>query len=360
MPKLLPLTNKATTKAVVVVQLTVAAVRDVMMPMLHDDWVLVKIKAVAINPTDWKHVRYGVADIGCRVGCDYAGVVEEVGSKVSNFAKGDRITGWIHGANRVNRESGSFAEYAVAKASVQRKIPDNLSFEEAATLGVAIMTVGLGMYKNLQLPLPTEPCKEAFPLLIYGGSTATGMAGIQFAKLSGLTVITTCSPRNFDLVKGLGADAVFDYNSPTCAADIKELTKNRLTYAWDCTGEGTIICAQAMSDCEPGNYGTIMPADYDLLKATNPQVHGQDCIRGYDTMGEFYCWLGQTPVTPNPEDIQFYQSFLALTQPLLENGSIKPLPATVNKNGSGLEGVLKGLEEMELGNVSGEKLVYTI
>jgi hypothetical protein len=77
-------------------------------------------------------------------------------------------------------------------------------------------------------------------------------------------------------------------------------------------------------------------------------------------MGEFYCWLGQTPVTPNPEDMQFYQSFLALTQPLLENGSIKPLPATVNKNGSGLEGVLKGLEEMELGNVSGEKLVYTI
>lgn len=77
-------------------------------------------------------------------------------------------------------------------------------------------------------------------------------------------------------------------------------------------------------------------------------------------MGEDYHWLGQTPVTPNPEEMQFYQSFLSLTQPLLQNWSIKPLPAAVNKKGSGLEGVLKGLEEMEAGNVSGEKLVYTV
>jgi len=88
----------ATTKAVVVVELKIAAVRDVLMPIVRDDWVLVKVKAVATNPTDWKHIAYGAADIGCRVGCDYAGIVEEVGSKVTNFSKGDRITGWIHGS----------------------------------------------------------------------------------------------------------------------------------------------------------------------------------------------------------------------------------------------------------------------
>lgn len=216
------------------------------------------------------------------------------------------------------------------------------------------------MYQDLQLPLPTEPSKEPFPLLIYGGSTATGMVGIQLAKLSGLTVITTCSPHNFDLVKSLGADAVFGYKSTTCAADIKQLTKNRLTHAWDCTGDGAAICAQAMSDCEPGTYGTIMPADYELLSASNPKVHGRDPVCGYDTNGESYYWLGQTPVTPDPQDMQFYQSFLALTQPLLQNGKIKPLPMAVNRNGSGLEGALKGLEEMEEGKISGEKLVYTI
>lgn len=216
------------------------------------------------------------------------------------------------------------------------------------------------MYKGLKLPLPTQPTKEPFPLLVYGGSTATGMAGIQFAKLSGLTVITTCSPHNFDLMKSLGADAVFDYKSPTCAADIKQFTNNSLKYSWDCTGDGAGICAAAMSDSEEGTYGTIMPSDYELLAKTNPKVHGQDFMRGYDSMGEFYYWLGDAPVQPDPEEMEFYGSFLELTQPLLENGSIKPLKAALNKTGSGLEGALKGLEEMQAGSVSGEKLVYTI
>ncbi|KAI1191561.1 putative alcohol dehydrogenase [Nemania serpens] len=349
-----------TTKAIVVTSLGRATVQDVFMPLVRDDWVLVKVKAVAINPTDWKHVALGGADVGCRVGCDYAGVVEKIGSKVTNFKVGDRITGWVHGSNRVNHESGAFAEYAVAKASTQRKIPDSMTFEDAATLGTAIMTVGLGMYKRLKVPLPTEPSKAPFPILIYGGSTATGMVGIQFAKLSGLQVIATCSPHNFELVKSFGADAVFDYKSPTCAADIKEFTQNRLTYSWDCTGDGAGVCAAAMSDAEPGVYGTIMPSDYELLTKTNPKVEGQPFMRGYDAQGEDYLWFGQMPVTPDIKEMKYYQFFLALTQPFLENGSIKPPRAVLNKTGSGLEGVLKGLREMEAGNISGEKLVYTI
>ncbi|KAI0533436.1 chaperonin 10-like protein [Xylaria digitata] len=109
----------ATTKTVVVVRLKEAAVREVLMLIVRDGWVLVKVKAVALSPTNWKHVEWEGADVGCRVGCDYAGIVGEVGNNVTNFKKGDRITGWIHGSNRVNHESGSFAEYAIAKAAVQ-------------------------------------------------------------------------------------------------------------------------------------------------------------------------------------------------------------------------------------------------
>ena len=216
------------------------------------------------------------------------------------------------------------------------------------------------MYKDLKLPLPTQPSKVPFPLLIYGGSTATGMAGIQFTKLSGLTVITMCSPHNFDLVRSFGADAVFDYKSPTCAAEIKEFTKNSLVYAWDCTGDGAGLCAAAMSDAEPGNYGSIMPADLDLLRKTNPHVTGHEFVRGYDTMGEKYLWLGETLIEPDLEPMRFYMSFLELTQPLLQNGSIRPLKMALNKTGSGLEGALAGLEEMQAGKVSGEKLVYSL
>lgn len=74
------------TKAIVIQKAGLAEIQDVSVPKLRDDYILVKTKAVALNPTDWKHVDY-LADPGARVGCDYAGVVEEVGSKVTTGLK---------------------------------------------------------------------------------------------------------------------------------------------------------------------------------------------------------------------------------------------------------------------------------
>lgn len=87
-----------TTKAIVYVEKGKAAIQDVPIPKLRDDYVLVKVNAVGLNPTDWKHIDYGNTDPGTRSGCDYAGIVEAVGHKVQKaFKKGDRITGVVHG-----------------------------------------------------------------------------------------------------------------------------------------------------------------------------------------------------------------------------------------------------------------------
>ena len=153
------------------------------------------------------------------------GTVVEVGPKVTkSFKKGDRVAGFTHGVNAVEKEDGCFAQYAVAKGDVQCKLPDNLSDEDAATLGVGVTTVGQGLYQSLGLPLPGSGEKTDEPLLIYGGSTATGSLAIQFAVLSGCKVVTTCSPRNFPFVKALGAAEAFDYNDPECAQKIREYT----------------------------------------------------------------------------------------------------------------------------------------
>lgn len=170
-------------KAIKVVEATKAEIKEVSLPKLRDDYVLVKVEAVALNPTDWKHIDF-LSSPDATVGCDFAGVVEEVGSKVEKkWNKGDRIAGFTHGVNAVEKEDGCFAEYCVAKGDVQMKIPQSMSFEDASTLGVGVSTVGQGLYQSLKLPLPTEPSKDATPLLIYGGSTATGSLAIQYAKL---------------------------------------------------------------------------------------------------------------------------------------------------------------------------------
>lgn len=248
-------------KAIKVAEAGKAEIQEVPLPKLRDDYILVKVKSVALNPTDWKHIDF-LSKAGATVGCDYAGTVEEVGSKVTkDFKKGDRIAGFTHGVNAVEPEDGCFAEYAVVKGDVQMKIPEKMTDEEAATLGVGVSTVGQGLYQSLQLPLPGEG-KEKIPVLIYGGSTATGSLAIQYAKLSGLEVITTCGSHNHNFAKKLGASKAFDYKDEDCGQQIREYTQDKLTHAFDCISEGksTQICADALSS-KGGTVSLLLPAE---------------------------------------------------------------------------------------------------
>ena len=156
-------------------------------PSLQETDILVRPKAVALNPTDWKHIEYRRARDNCIVGCDYAGVVEEVGTAVGRRWKpGDRIFGCSHGANLVNPDDGVFAELALVRGDLQMKIPDNVSFEQAATFPLGAITVGQGLYQKalrLELPNPSLFIDRKTPVLIYGGGTSTASLAIQFAKL---------------------------------------------------------------------------------------------------------------------------------------------------------------------------------
>ncbi|KAH9221606.1 chaperonin 10-like protein [Leptodontidium sp. 2 PMI_412] len=336
-----------------------AAAVEASVPVLRDDYILVKVKAVALNPTDWKHVNWLTSE-GARIGCDYAGIVEEVGSKVTKpFKKGDRIAGVAHGGNEVNHEDGAFGNIITVKGDLQIKIPDNLSFEEASTLGVGITTVGQGLYQSLQLPLPDKPATEKTYLLIYGGSTATGALAIQFAKLSGLTVAVTCSPRNFDYVKSLGADAAFDYSSPTCAQDIQEWSSGKISHAFDCISEGDSIkiTVSAMSP-SGGVYSSLLPVPADQVKGFNEKVESKSTL-AYTAVGEAFNF-GPNQIPAMPDHLEFGKMFWELSRGLLEEGKVKVHKPSVDKYGKGFEGILKGMDEMKSGNVSGEKLVFTL
>ena len=330
-------------------------VSDRSIPKLRDDYILVKTATVAINPTDWKHIDF-LATEGALAGCDYAGTVEEVGKLVTKqWKKGDRVAGFAHGGDAVQRENGSFAEYIVAKGDVQMAIPNGVSFEEAATLGVGVFTVGQGLYQSLGLPFPTEPAKEAFPVLIYGGSTATGSLAIQFAKLSGLTVIATSSPKNFSLCKSIGADAVFDYNDPSAAEQIRHYTNNNLKYAFDTISleQSAAICAAALSSASGCTYSS-------LLKVKLPRDDIENKYTLVYTVANEYFRMGQEgPEFPaKREDFEFAKKFGDIAEKLLAEGKFKVHPPSVRKGG--LKGVLEGLQEMREGKVSAEKLVYRV
>lgn len=327
-------------------------VTDRPIPKLRDDYILVKTVSVGLNPTDWKHIAY-LSPPGVLVGCDYSGIVEEVGKGVKKqFKKGDRICGFAHGANAVQPEDGSFAEYIVVKGDLQMKIPEHMSFQDAATLGVGINTVGQALYQSLKLALPTEPIKDATPILIYGGSTATGTMAIQFAKLSGYKVLTTCSPHNFDLVKSLGADEVYDYKDANSAASIRKSTNNNLKLVMDCISleASAAFCDNAIST-EGGEYSALLS-----VKIERANVNDRFTL-AYTTLGEAFNF-GDIPFPAKPEDREHAEKFIAIAQSLLEQGKIKVHPPKVGKDG--LKGVLDGLQLLKADKVSGEKLVYNV
>lgn len=158
-------------------------VTDRRLPRHRPGYVLVNVKAVALNPTDWKHVDY-LNTKGALSGCDFAGVVAETGEGYTKDWKvGDRIAGLVHGGNQLELEDGAFAERIAVRSDIAFRIPDKLSFEEASTLGVGIITVAQGLFQQMGLSWPNNPSSSGDFILIYGGSSATGTLGIQFAKL---------------------------------------------------------------------------------------------------------------------------------------------------------------------------------
>ncbi|KAF3385077.1 Protein TOXD [Penicillium rolfsii] len=330
-------------------------VQDAPVPELPDDYILVKTKAVALNPTDWRHIDF-VSCNGATVGCDYAGIVEAVGPAVKKtFKKGDRVAGFVHGCNAVRPNGGAFAEYVIAKGDLQIRIPDSMSFEAAATLGVGLTTVGQNLYQSMELPLPGETESDQntdMSILIYGGATATGTLAIQLAKLSGLRVVTTCSESNRNLMFQLGADAVFDYHDANVGEQIREDTDDALEFVLDTisTPQSAAICSAAISSAG-GAYNA-------LLQVQSPRDDVDSHVSmAYDVLGEPYR-MGAQGISPDDSNLEFGIKWWGLAQKLLEERRIVPHPYQVKPGG--LEGVLTGLQLLREGKVRASKLVYFV
>ncbi|KAJ5722279.1 hypothetical protein N7488_000314 [Penicillium malachiteum] len=322
------------------------------LPTLPDDCILVKTVAIALNPADWKLLSQS-PPIGALLGFDYSGTVEKIGKTVTrSFKAGDRVFGYGRGANNDRLEDGTFAEYIIVKGDLQFHIPDHLTFEEAATMGVALHTAGQGLIQNLGLPFFNEKSDEATPILIYGGSSATGAMGIQLAKLSGYTPIATCSKHNFEYVTSLGASAVFDYKDPECGSKIREYTKNSLKLAWDTISEesSALICAEALSS-SGGRYGSLGPS-----KCPRDDVQSNMTI-GTTLFGE-ELHLGNFTIPAMSDHLAFAKKLAVICEGLLAQKKIKPLvPRVMN---GGLRGAADGLELLRKNQVSAQKLVYRV
>lgn len=303
--------------------------------------ILIKVVAAAQNPTDWKSLGRALKanQYGGILGNDYAGTVEELGPDVPAGARtiGERVGGFV--TRDVSTANGAYAEYVVTESERGIiPIPESWSFEQAAQLGVAPFTALQCLHETLELPSPFDARSgPQRPILIWGGASSVGQYAIQFAKLGGFRVITTASPKNFDLVKGLGADEVFDYRDEGVVEKIRAATDNGLDIVVDTISEGKTPehVAGVIGD-KGGKVAIILP-----YESPRPDVKVK---------------FSMAPeLLKRESNGKWYVDVLAK---MLATGKIKPNPVHVLPGG--LAGVKDGLQYMQEGKVSAQKLTYRI
>jgi NADPH:quinone reductase-like Zn-dependent oxidoreductase len=174
---------------------------SVYIPKPAEGEIRVKVMAAGLNPVDYKRCLFTDADFPCILGADVAGVVTELGSDVTQFRVGDRV----HFHANVRKQYGGFAEFAQTTAATTVRIPEGLSFAEAAAIPCAGWTAYLVLYHKLKV-------QAGQSILITGAGGGVGCFAIQLAKLSGLTVFASTQPHKADYVKSLGADHVLSSN----------------------------------------------------------------------------------------------------------------------------------------------------
>jgi len=183
----------------------VLQITEVDKPEINEDQVLIKVKAIGINPVDTK-VRAGTSGISKQIklpvilGWDVSGIIENVGENVTQFKTGDHVFGCVG----FPRLGNAYAEFTLADPKLLAIKPDNISFEEAAAIPIA----GLTAYQAINEELKVSSGEK---ILIQAAAGGVGHLAVQFAKMNGAYVIGTASEKNEKFLKSLDVDQFIDY-----------------------------------------------------------------------------------------------------------------------------------------------------
>ena len=207
------------------------------MPEASPGEVLIRVEYAGINPADWKDREGFTAmffDIRFPyiIGFDAAGTIAAIGEGVTDFAVGDRVfTVSAHGQGG----QGSYAAYLAVPADRVAPIPEGLATRDAAVIPVAALTAWQALHDDIKGALASGQS-----VLINGGAGGVGCFAIQFARLAGARVATTCSERNAEYVRGLGAELALDYRQDSVASALLHWAPEGVDLLVDAVGSDSL------------------------------------------------------------------------------------------------------------------------
>ncbi|EMD35044.1 hypothetical protein CERSUDRAFT_54060 [Gelatoporia subvermispora B] len=323
-------------------------IENIPIPTPGPDELLVKIESAALNPLDWKVQAWGIVreDYPIILGYDVAGIVEKVGPGVQKFVRGDKV---MFQAGPTSNY-GAFQQYALSKAHLTAKVPNNITFDEAASIPVGVNTATLGLFSH-GITLDGDALYPPYgksghgkyagkPIVIFGGSSCVGQFTLQVAKLAGFSpIITTASLRNADILKELGATHVFDRNLSSSALreEIAKTTSKPLEIVYDTISIPVTQNAAFDITAPDGYLVLLLPEAIDPVKKASQPKHVIFHEGATDSVFD--------------ESNRIWSTLTGL----VEEGVIKPMRVQILSGG--LAGVVEGLDLLKNDKVSATKLV---
>ncbi|KAK7222933.1 hypothetical protein V2G26_010936 [Clonostachys chloroleuca] len=312
---------------------------------------LVRNEAVAANPSDWKVQSLGVIvdKFPAVLGSDVAGIVVSVGPGVTRFEAGDHVMAFALGMVLGNIDGAAFQTFTILNEAATSHLPKSLSFQQGATLPVAMTTAAIALFADLELPMREKRDNEQGAILVWSGASAVGVGAIQIAHALGWTVYTTASPEHHAWLKKLGATDAWDYRDPKAAQHIGQAAKDaglNIRGAIDTRSEDSsfdfVAAALVAANSTSGaKVATVLPWPADKQKPEGTETFSINCFRFVKDRQDIGSWL-----------------FGSWLYKALEDGSIEPAPKLRLIEG-GLKGTQSMLDTLKAG-VSGEKLVINI
>ncbi|KIK68691.1 hypothetical protein GYMLUDRAFT_215480 [Collybiopsis luxurians FD-317 M1] len=319
--------------------------------------ILVKVKAISLNPIDWKSQTLGylINEYPAVLGVDVAGGVDSVGEGVKGFEKGDRVL--FQGSTMRTADYGAYQEYVLAGADTVAKIPGNLTYSQAATIPLTLATAAVGLYANAPSGAGLNPTwdpeikYQGHSALIIGGSSSVGHFAIQLLRLVGFTnIVAYASATHTENLKRLGATRIID-RKQVAESELGTIVdqilggRARLNIVYDAvmSAEGQAAGYASLSD--NGHLLSVRA----IPDAYEPQDEQEK--RGRKVISVF-----GSPHLPTTQT--FGKIMYEKIGKLIEDGTI--VPTKTEELPGGLESIENGLSRLREGTVSGRKLVVNL
>ena len=304
----------------------VAKLMEVSKPFPKDNELLVKVYSSTVNRTDsgFRSAEYFISRFWSGLlkpkyqilGCEFAGIVEEIGQGVTMFKKGDKVFGYN------DKSFGGHAEYlTIAETDAIINMPDNLNFDEAAALteGSHYALVDIRAAK-------VEPEQN---VLVYGATGAIGSAAVQLLKHFGANLTAVCNSKNVGLVKSLGANTVIDYQTQDFTH-----TNVKFDFIFDAVGKSSF------GQCKP------LLTDKGIYISTELGKNGENLLFALTTP----LWGGKKLLFPIPsitkQDVVFLKE-------LAERREFKPVIDNIYK----MDQIVEAYKYVESGQKTGNVII---